>query len=444
MSAMITDSKVNRSDMVWLYVANALVLLASLLAYRLVTQFLGEMGFAQYALTRRTVSFLCPALLLGLGVGLPRFIAMSQNHNDGTHARYFFWLAMIPMVAAHLVIGLAIGLGDSVFARLVFGEESYAGLSVPLIILVFGLSWHTLLKSFYRGTFNFGAASVLDILNLAIIPVAVFRFFSASVADLVLSTGLLNIAVCTGLTVKIGLFREWNFSEAWVAAKKMLAYSLPRVPGDFALGGLLALPSMIAAHIVGMQVAGYVAFGSTLLALGGAAVAPISTAVLPLASYRIHNNQWHLLRSEMLKVVWLTFGLGAAGVALAVALMPWIVRVYLGPEFVDSVSILRILSVSALPYVMFCSLRSFLDAAHISAINSRNILLSLLGFGMALGVLLLVHGRLIMTILISSTIGHFILGVLTVLEICKLMNLSRAAMDGGRGGEDTRSQGGEL
>ena len=50
------------------------VLISSLLVYKLAAIVLGNTGFSEYALSRRILSFIQPAVLMGLTVGIPRYM----------------------------------------------------------------------------------------------------------------------------------------------------------------------------------------------------------------------------------------------------------------------------------------------------------------------------------------------------------------------------------
>jgi O-antigen/teichoic acid export membrane protein len=58
------------------------VLACQLLTYKLAAHFLGTTGFAEYAVARRTISILYPIVLLGFGVGLPRYVAIAAGRGD--------------------------------------------------------------------------------------------------------------------------------------------------------------------------------------------------------------------------------------------------------------------------------------------------------------------------------------------------------------------------
>src|ERR1044071_1494776 len=66
------------------------VMASQILVYKLAAYSLGKAGFAEYALARRTVSLIFPIPVLGMSVGLPRYISFSNGRKDPQGAdRYF-------------------------------------------------------------------------------------------------------------------------------------------------------------------------------------------------------------------------------------------------------------------------------------------------------------------------------------------------------------------
>jgi len=61
------------------FITEAIVLVAFFFIYRLIAKNFGPEGVGEYSLVKRVIGFFQPLLLLGLSVGLPRYIAMSQN-----------------------------------------------------------------------------------------------------------------------------------------------------------------------------------------------------------------------------------------------------------------------------------------------------------------------------------------------------------------------------
>ena len=67
------------------FLTEFVVMASQILLYKLAAHYLGKTGFSEYALARRTVSLLFPILVLGMAVGLPRYIGVTNGR--GGHRR---------------------------------------------------------------------------------------------------------------------------------------------------------------------------------------------------------------------------------------------------------------------------------------------------------------------------------------------------------------------
>ncbi|MCD6470958.1 oligosaccharide flippase family protein, partial [bacterium] len=61
------------------FITQAIVLIAFFVIYRLIAKNFGPEGVGEYSLVKKVIGFLQPLLLFGVGVGLPRYIAMSKD-----------------------------------------------------------------------------------------------------------------------------------------------------------------------------------------------------------------------------------------------------------------------------------------------------------------------------------------------------------------------------
>ncbi len=417
-------SSLVRADFFWLYLSNAVVLLSGLLVYRFAGDFLGIDGFSEYSLARRTVTFLAPALVMGLVVALPRKMAMVEVQEGPQAAESRFWSALAIMALIHGLLVVAAFFLPGPAATLFFGKEEYSDLILPLAFFIVGLSWHDLVSAFYRGRIRMRVYSLLEILNRGIVPIMVFLLLNDGTRGVLLWTGLLTMGTSAVATIVIASAGNLKLGGILSHGRDLLSYGLPRVPGDFMLGGILGLPSMLAAHTVSTEVAGQVAFGATLLALGGTAVSPISVAMLPHAAKLIQSGKMQDLKVETIRMLRFAVPLALVGVLVAEIGMTWIIRWYLGGEFLHAVPILRVIALCALPYVVFFTLRSIIDAAHHRAVNSRNCFWSLLVFFLVWGGWNIVSSGL-GAILAGIVAAHYCLGCLTVWETLKLFRRKR-------------------
>jgi O-antigen/teichoic acid export membrane protein len=70
--------------------------------------------------------------------------------------------------------------------------------------------------------------------------------------------------------------------------------------------------------------------------------------------------------------------LAGAGVAVGELIIPSLVRWYFGEAFMAAVPIFRACLDGAVPYVTYVLMRNILDAIDVKAVNSRNLIISLI------------------------------------------------------------------
>ena len=132
-----------------------------------------------------------------------------------------------------------------------------------------------------------------------------------------------------------------------------------------------------------------------MTALAGTAVAPFSTILLPQSALMIGQGKINELSRRVLRVTAAVAGVVAGGVAVGWMLMPWLVSLFLGNEYSSAVPVLRLLALSTVPYVVYCLLRSTIDAAFHEPINARNCYIALAVLLAGLGAVYAGHGGII-------------------------------------------------
>jgi O-antigen/teichoic acid export membrane protein len=186
--------------------------------------------------------------------------------------------------------------------------------------------------------------------------------------------------------------------------------------------GLFALPALIAVRTQGVVAAGQFSAGMSLLSLFAGVFAPVGLVILPRASAQAASGDLHGLRSIVIKV--LAGGLlsAIAMVAIGEILIPPFVRWYFGEAFVPAIPVFRMCLLGAIPYVVYVLLRNILDALDVRAINSRNLVITLV---LLLALCLLRSD--IMSMASSLLISLTLLGILSLRDT--QLRLGRRALD---------------
>ena len=400
-----------RRDYATTFITEALVVASYLLAFRLVAGALGTSGFGEYALARRTLAVLVPLGALSLDVAVARYVAYAVT--DGSErARRYVPAAILLVLAAVAILSAGIFVFSGPLSELFFGSARYTGLILPMPLLMLGGALHGIAYGHLRGRSLIHWANVLMALNLGVIPLLAIVLMGSSVEGILLGMGI-------GWTVVSVIFlaaAPVAIDGLWPRMKELARYGVPRLPGDLLRLTAFALPSLLVAHAADITLAGAVAFGVAAVGMLGTALAPIGFVMLPVAARLMAQGSIPELRRHVIQIAQLT------AVALAVAIIvvelfaPQIVSVYLGPRFAGTADSLRILIPAALPWGLYMSLGSVIDAHHVNPVNARNMGIAFGVFLLAVAVLALVRAPAL-TIAAAFVLSLYVLGALTLFEV---------------------------
>jgi O-antigen/teichoic acid export membrane protein len=199
------------------------------------------------------------------------------------------------------------------------------------------------------------------------------------------------------------------------------------VPGDLAAVGLWAVTPIVAAHFVSFREVAYLGTGMQVLNIVAMAFQPIGLIFLPMMT--------RLWVADRERARWYASQLSAAAVHLALFATPQIllfadvaVRAWLGPSFAQAGSVIRLTVFPVAFYICSIILRSPLDAASVTAYNSRNRLWGL-AVAATMGAILLTLGvgDPIDSIALSFAAALTSVGVLTFLTARRIYDIPSSA-----------------
>jgi O-antigen/teichoic acid export membrane protein len=400
------------------FLAEGAGVVSQIIAYKLAAHYLGKQGFSEYAVARRAISTIYPVGLLGMGVALPRFIAISAREDEACLRDRFFGATLWCVGLSVLIIVGLLNLMPLKFSYLIYGSGSYRSLAFPISTIIAGLSLHALAYGYFRGQLQMTRANALQLVNFGVVPLVVLLWGTRSAEGVLEEIGLLSIVVSVvGL-----LFTPWyKFTSNCAAeAKILLRYGIPRVPGDFALMALLGLPSFVIAHRSGVIEGGYVAFAISILVMIGAGFAPVGLVLLPRASNLIARGA----REELARHISLIFRFSLfisafLTISLEVSAGP-LLRSYLGRDFAEVVKVFRIVVLGAVPYAAYSALRCVIDAKYARAVNTLNSLIALGVLVACSALLFAIHDTSVIRLILPLPISLLVLGILTWREARKI------------------------
>jgi O-antigen/teichoic acid export membrane protein len=393
-------------------VATTLLTLAALvLMTRWLAQGLGPERFGAYSLARRIASAL--TAFSPVGLALTRFLAMDSSPDR--RAGYLL-SGTASIVAPSLLLAL-VGLGlGAYWTDVVFRDLAYRSLWNATVLLVIGLNIYALLYAWYRGTGQMRVANLWQLAVVAFGPTLIAALYAGSarpdlVVDLqgwLLCAAALPVAVWVARALANAEVRR-GFPERLA---ELLRYALPRVPGNVAFGGLLAVGPLLAPRFGGLREAGYLAAGQSVLRVIEGATAAFGLVALPRLAALHAAQHTSYVRARVADLVAMSLHVG---LFLTLQLLVWcneIVLLWLGPEYDSAVPLIRLTVLAVVPCLVFTLLRSVIDAVEDRAVNSVNLVRAFvvtLGLSLWLGALGGAVG-----LAIAGTVGFLVLGGLTL------------------------------
>ncbi len=404
-----------KKDLIMTAISYAFCMLCGILVYRLAARGFGPTGFGEYALARRTVSFMQPVLIMGLGVGLARYIAIAAV-KDGTGPRQAAYIVAgygAVIAFSFMIIAFAI-LMPGPFGNAIFGKAGYE--SYVHIIALLGESYliSSLVFSYYRGNGRFLEANIITAFTQGIVPLTAL-LLTATVKTALEATaaGIFLVSFAFSLPVIRAVLPFLRDIDLVSSSKELLRYGLARVPGDISMAGILALPAFLTSNLFGIKEAGYVAFGISLVSMIGSIFSPVGLITLPKMSSIISEGRHEEGREILRRIIVHTAQISIAATIAGYLAAGYIVHYWLGPQFDEAAGIVRLALLAAVPYALYVALRSSIDAAHVRAINAGNIYKALAVSGAAY--LAVKVGHLTMAgIPLSFLLGMVVLGFLTI------------------------------
>lgn len=380
----------------------------SLLVLPVAARRFDSVGFSEYVVAFRLLAVVQPTLMLGTGVALTRALAGTPSDRRRMETPGLVAGAALPVAAMVLLVVAAVALFPQQLSEFVFDRRGADETLFAAVVLIAGSCTYTVASSALRGVFAMSAANLMYPVYLGVIPLAAIAVFGES-ADALAAIGFAWVVLAMAFGVRL---IAGPLSSAARRARELLSYGIPRIPGEFALFGLLSIPSIAAVRTDGVVAGGNVGLAMSLVTLGGSACAPFASALLPHASSAMNDPDELSALAALVRTFTfrLVVGLTLVSVAIAIA-APVALRVGLGPEYERAATSLRIGCIAVPAYGLYVSLRSVLDAAFHRPITMRYAVYCLVLFLVSLVVL---AGRMDNAVMVAFCIAVWCLALLVL------------------------------
>jgi len=396
------------------------VTVASFLVVRLIYRRLTAAGVGEYALVRRALYLLQPITLLGITVAVPKFLPAHRNDAERSQiATVGFTVVM----AAAAIVAVAMIAADRLVASALFGDPLARPLVWSFAGLAIAFTFHSYVYGYFRGLLRMRTANMLDLGNSALAPV-----IAVLVASRWRMPGLIvTLAVIVSIwTIRCGrpLFHEFSqFARgrhSWYLTRLLLRFGAQRVPGDFALAGLLLGAPLLVAHTSSLIEVGQLAVGQNLLVIPATALTALSIVLLPYVSDRLAAGDVSSIQRNCALLFNAAVDLSCLFAALVFVVAEPIMKLWLGDSMGGAALIVRPLMLAVPLHVLYFVFRSVIDASTSRPLTTLNLLAGLVVFIASFFVLRWFGITGALPAAWALTIGFAVVGCMTVWGVGRL------------------------
>lgn len=418
----MNQSKSILSDYIITFLSYGISLIITIFTYYYISKYCGTLEFEKYTLSKRVVSVSSVLLMGGTLVALPRFTALLSNKSSVFLTANLIASLLIVIFFTLIFIILIFGYTDY-FGKLFWNTTDFNYLLHIIALSVFSGAINSIIFSFLRGLMLIGSANMFTIINVLIPSVGLFITKSVESYYWI----LLYINIISSTVFLIYIFRKFNLSIFFNLKLfkrqiiKLLKFGLPRVPGDFALEGLISLPVFILAHTEGSSVASMLAFAVALVSMLGSLLSPVNLILLPFSAGRISRNDYCGLRKHVKLILRIIVPLILLLSLTLFLSADFFVNNFLGKDDNLTSFFVKAVSITFVPYTLYLILRSVIDVVHFKPLNSFNIIIALISFLIVTGIIIFI-GDIQYPSLYGFILSTYILGGMSYRSYVKIYN----------------------
>lgn len=392
-----------------------ITVISMIIVTRLLAQGLGPDQFGAYSLVRRVVSILVQVSTLSMGVGLARYLGISQFDPVKKSA---YLLGAVGIAISLTILIIIIGLlATPILSYFIFHKKEYESLFQALLFMLAGFSMTRLLYAYYRGLGRMDLANLwqFGVMAIGLLVISILFAGQGNVVLIVFLFGGLYMLALPLLSYyslhAIKRIKQPRYVSE--AGKELFKYGLPRIPEGLCYGGLLSIGPLLAPHFGSLKDAGFLAVGQSLFRIAESIVIAFGLVALPRIAYLASEKKENFIKDRLVDLITFLF---QVGLFVSLHLCLWsdlIVKVWLGNNYIQTIPLMRIIVLALIPYLAYVMLRSVLDAVEVKAINTLNLFISLI-IGICIAVFLSLIGTGTIGLAIGTMLAFWTLGILTV------------------------------
>lgn len=360
-------------DVLYTLLGQIAVMICLLIVTKVLSNNLTIDGFAQYNIIKRSSSVIAFVLLGGMGIALPRYLAISRVARNAKKVRITIITSLTYIFIISLSTLLVYILLKSILCKIVTDSTSWNA-----YLWIFAYSFACSITSFFyaylRGLDRFKDFNIIQIL-INIILLAPLLSSNYDAIDIFKSWTIIYI-----LLIVILLFREFKiYNKIHISAitrfeylskfKELSIYSSSRMIGDFFLFAFSAFPLLYISKENSLIEVSYFSVGITIFTLATPIFSFLGVILLPLVSRLMTENRYNEANYMIKKLQTIYLIIALLITIIFVCGIKTLIVVFFSPEYLPAASISKILIFSILPSSLYYLYRNPIDAASVFPYN---------------------------------------------------------------------------
>ena len=368
-------------DAAWTIAGQLFVMLGLLAVNKVVSNCFSVGEFGIYSIMRNSSSVLTFVMLGGLGITLPRYIALYTGKNERAKCYPFGAAAVAYFCATTFAVCAVVLLLYRSMAVTLVGSKSISSLAVVLLYSL-SVAVSTFLYSVFRGTGDFKSYTLTQVAFSALTLVPLVFAAELGIDELYLFWALLSFALSLALSVyimrKAGLVNFKNVKPR--AFKKSFSelskYSLPRLAGDFFLFAMTAFPVLYMGRFCSLETVSLFSVGIFFEKMGQPLFSFLGVILLPYVSKNYANNRLSQCDGTIRKILLVEMVLAVLLVSVLLVFMPLWIKLFFSESYAAALGSARVLVLALLPAVVYLLYRNPIDAVSVFPYNTVIMLVS--------------------------------------------------------------------
>jgi O-antigen/teichoic acid export membrane protein len=367
-------------------------------------------GFATYNLLKRFGSFIVFPLILGVGIGIPRYISfLKKSKNDTSQGLEYLFAGLIIFFTTFITFLVLILLFPDLILSS-FKQSDSNSIILIVALFVFSQGVFVILSSFFRGKIQFGRSSLLNILVLSLLPTVII-FFSDTIFDYFLYYSILTIAALA-IIIAYNIYNNTiSYKRTQFKVRQLIHYGAPRVVGDAILFSLDFIPIYFVSVFISLEESGYLSLSFMFFKLASVSFDLIGSLILPVYGKGFKNESSAVFIKKVNVLLLISGSLAVVTSILGYLLIPYLIVTFFS-SLSNAILASQYIFIAFPFYVVFTILKNVLDIISSKAYNS---LIQMGGFiAMALTLFYGIYQKeWLYYRTLTIVIPYFVLGVLT-------------------------------